>query len=195
MTFTGLTMYAGLERTLQPFGELLNVLRGEVTAVAWPSLLKWMPQVLPRNLGKVDGVSSKVIEVPGNEGVATILDSLMLFVDSVPVHGAAILGKRNLLVNPHRIDQLAVASTFHKISPARSRDPVTLLGHLNDVSFLGTVLAFRQSAETTKRVRSISEIMVDHAGKQLGHSRNSYLLTSAELERVQLILESRAVEN
>jgi hypothetical protein len=129
-----LTVDTDLEVGFQPPGEIFDEFFAEVAAMARPGLLEGMIQVLAWNLANVDGVSAKIEEVVGDQGVAAFLGDVVFCVDSVSDISSAILGQRHDLIDTHGIDQLAMSGALVEINPACSGDPITLFGQFNNIS-------------------------------------------------------------
>jgi len=127
-------MNADLEIGLEPFGEFFDKLLAEVAPMPRPGFLKGMVQVLAWNLGDVDGVSTKVKEVMGNQCVSALLGDVVFCVDSVSDIALAILGERDDLIDPHGVDELAMPGALAEVDPTSSRNPIAFLGQFNDIA-------------------------------------------------------------
>jgi hypothetical protein len=162
-------VYASFEVGLQPLGEIFNELLAKVASVARPTLLEWVVQVLLGDVRDVDGVSTKIKEVMGDQGTTVFPINFRFGIDPVSVVGLAILIEADDLINSHGVDQLAMTGTLPQVHTACSGDPVADLSQLDDVPLLRAVLALRQSAEAPERVRSKPVIVIDNVGKEFCH--------------------------
>jgi hypothetical protein len=129
-----------------------------------------MAEVSFRNVRERDRISTEIKEMMRDQRESVVLEMVVLSVESLPTECVAVFGKRNLFINPHRVDQSAVASTFLSVGSASSCYPVALLCKFNDVPTRGTKLAFREGAESAKGVRSESQVVIDDVRKQFRHS-------------------------
>jgi hypothetical protein len=129
-----LTVNTDLEVGFQPLGKISDEFFAEVAAMARPGLLEGMIQVLAWNLGNVDGISAKIEELVGDQGIAAFLGDVVFCVDSVSDISSAILGQRYDLIDMHGINQLAMPGALAEIDPTRSHNPITLFGQFNNVA-------------------------------------------------------------
>lgn len=105
----------------------------------------------------------------GNQCVTTDMDDFVLRINPTALIRPAILGKRDFVIDSHRIDQLAMPGAFPEIGSTCTCDPITYLCHFDDVALLGSVLAFRQSADSAKRVGSKPKVVIDDVREESGH--------------------------
>ena len=94
------------------------------------------------NLGNVDCVATEVEEMLGNQCEATVLHDFVFRVNPIAAVGSAILGKRDFVIDSHRIDQLTVTGTFAEVGPACPGDPVASAAISTMLRFLEPYLHF-----------------------------------------------------
>ena len=162
-------MNADLESGFQPHGKVFDELLVEVAPMSRPAFLEGMIKVRLGNLRNVDSVSAKVEEVMRNQGIAALPIVLWSCVDAIAAVGLAIFVERGDFIDSHGINQLAMPSTLAEYRPARSSDPVTHFSQLDYVPLLRAVLALRQFAEATERIRSKTVVVVNNIGEEFWH--------------------------
>jgi hypothetical protein len=136
-------MYPTFELKRYPRCKIFNELRREIATIPRPFLLKTSVKVPCGNLRNVDCVATEVEEMLRNECEATVMYDFVFRVNPNAVVGPTILGKRDFIINSHRVDQLTMSGTLAEIGPACPSDPIAYLSHIDNVAFLGAVLTFR----------------------------------------------------
>jgi hypothetical protein len=116
-------MYASPESRFQPAGKIFDEFPGKVAPMPRPLLLEIVFKMFLRDVREVDGISTEVEEMPGNQCEATLLGNVMFCVNPSLV-GSTIVSEWHLVVHPHGVNQLAMPSTDFQVGSTCSCDPI-----------------------------------------------------------------------